>query len=96
MFKIVLLSTLSLLLLTGCFGSGSKEQKWTSFIYPDKSNQKRSMKFAEFNSLQECKDASINRLKNLDLSQRGFFKCGLNCKYHDGMKTEICEKMLEN
>lgn len=96
MFKIALLSTLSLLLLSGCFGSGSKEEKWTSFIYPDKSNQKRSMKFAEFNSLKECKDASINRLKSLGFEQRGYFKCGLNCEYHEGMKTEICERMETN
>ena len=25
-----------------------------------------------------------------------FFKCGLNCNFHEGMKTEVCQEMLSS
>lgn len=94
MIKNLLLITCATVLLTGCLGE-KEEDKWASFIYPDKENTKRNLKSPmSFPSLQECKDQSIQQLEKMKLSEIGTFKCGLNCKFHDGMKLEICEKML--
>uniref|UniRef100_UPI004047DF03 hypothetical protein n=1 Tax=Aliarcobacter sp. TaxID=2321116 RepID=UPI004047DF03 len=94
MFKnIILLASIGLL-LGGCFG-GEKETKWTAFIYPDKEDTKKSVKSPmTFDSLEECKKVSLLEIKNQGLENKAIFKCGLNCKYHEGMKMEICEKML--
>lgn len=94
MFKNLLLLTTTALLFTGCFGE-KKEEKWNSFIYPDKQNTKRSLKSPiTFASLNECQIESEKQLKILKITDVGTYKCGLNCGYHDGMKLEVCEKML--
>lgn len=94
MIKNLLLVTCVSIVLSGCIG-GEKEEKWTSFIYPDKENTKRSLKSpVTFNTLQECKDETIKQMTSQNLMEVGIFKCGLNCKFHEGMKVEVCEKML--
>ena len=95
MVKSILLATSLTFLLSGCFWGEEKEEKWHSFIYPDKQNTKRNLKSPmSFASLQECKDESIKQLETMGITNHGTFKCGLNCEFHDGMKLEICEKML--
>lgn len=93
MKKTILFSILAAFVLSGCFGSGSDDQAWTSMIYPDKNNTKRNKKHGIYPSLEECKQASQIELKNLGLETRGDYKCGLNCEYHEGMKIDICEKL---
>ena len=43
MYKNLLALTATALLLSGCWGE-KPEEKWHSFIYPDKQNIKRSLK----------------------------------------------------
>lgn len=96
MIKNLLITCCTVFLLSGCFG-GEKEEKWTAFIYPDKENTKKNIKSPmTFATLQECKEVSILEIKKQNLEDIATFKCGLNCKYHDGMKLEICEKMLSS
>ena len=94
MKKTILFSAFAIFLLAGCFGDAA-EQSWTAMIYPDKSNEKRNKKFAVYNTLEECRKGSLEELKNLGLSTRGDYKCGLNCEYHEGMKVDICEKLAK-
>lgn len=92
MKKIVLSMSIVLLVLTGC---GQKEdEKWTAYVYPDKQNNKRSLEVGVYSNLKECKEASIVKLADLGIST-GSYKCGLNCMYHEGMKTQICKKMVQ-
>ena len=42
MLRNLLLITTAAFLFNGCFGS-EDEKKWNSFIYPDKTNTKRSL-----------------------------------------------------
>lgn len=94
MYKNLLALTVIAFLFTGCWEE-KPEEKWHSFIYPDKTNSKRSLKSPVFfKTLQECQKESENQLAILKLSEIGTYKCGLNCEFHDGMKLEVCEKML--
>ena len=96
MVKNLLLISCATILLNGCFG-GEKEEKWTAFIYPIKEDTKKYVKSpVTFNSLEECKKVSILEIQNQNLENIAFFKCGLNCTYHEGMKLEVCEKMLSS
>lgn len=96
MFKNLTMIAILSFIFSGCFGE-KKEEKWTAFIYPDKENTKRNVKSPiTFKTLQECKDASIEQINNQNLQNSAIFKCGLNCEWHDGMKIEICEKMLSS
>jgi len=93
MFKNIFIIILPIL-FTACVGD-KEEEKWSSFIYPDKQNNKRSLKSPIiFKSLQACQEESQKQLEELDFSKLGTFKCGLNCEYNESMKLEICEKML--
>lgn len=96
MVKSILLALSLGLVFNGCLGSSDKEdEKWHSFIYPDKQNTKRNLKSPmTFSSLKQCKEESVKQLETMGISKTGTFKCGLNCSFHDGMKLEICEKML--
>ena len=47
-----------------------------------------------FKSLQECQQESEKQLQKLNIIDVGTYKCGLNCSFHEGMKLEVCEKML--
>lgn len=93
MKKTIIFVSFAAFLLSGCFGGGNQEQKWTSKIFPDKENTKRHKKFGIYNSLEECRKASLDELKTLGLSNRGDYQCGLNCEFHEGMKLDICEKL---
>jgi hypothetical protein len=94
MIKNILLATLTLTLFTGCIFGTDAEEKWTSYIYPDKTNTKRSLiSPATFPSLEVCRQVSLGVLKEKDLEENGTYKCGKNCNYHEGMKLDICEEM---
>lgn len=93
MTKTLLFSAVFALTFAGCFGGGNSKQEWTSIIYPDKNNSKRSKKHAIFPTLEACQKGSKDELAKLGLTTRGDFQCGLNCEYHEGMKIDICEKM---
>lgn len=96
MFKNILFIGFIALLLNGCFGK-KQEEKWTAFIYPDKNDSKKYIKSPiTFSSLEECKKISILEIKNQNLEELAFFKCGLNCNFHEGMKTEVCQEMLSS
>lgn len=93
MYKKLLISSIIALVFVGC--GGKTEEKWTGFIYPDKENTKRNVKSPmTFDTLQECHDASKKQLSILNLEGLGLYKCGLNCEYHEGMKLEVCQKMV--
>ncbi len=93
MGKTIIFTVLAVFLLSGCFGGDANDKEWTSLIYPDKTNSKRNKKNGIYNTLEECKKASLEELANLGLKDKGDYKCGLNCNYHEGMKLDICEQM---
>lgn len=93
MIKTLIFSAFIAMTFSACFGGGSGEEQWTSLIYPDKNNTKRSKKYAVYPTLEECKAGSIKELENLGLKDKGDYQCGLNCEFHEGMKVDICEKL---
>lgn len=93
MTKTIIFSVFVAMTFSACFGGGSGDEQWTSLIYPDKNNTKRSKKHAVYKTLEECKSASLKELDNLGLKGKGDYQCGLNCEYHEGMKVDICEKL---
>lgn len=95
MKKTIILAATAVFLFTGCLGGADEKEEWTSMIFPDKENSKRSKKFAIYATLEECQKGSKDELARLGLSDRGDYKCGLNCGYHEGMKLDICEKLVK-
>lgn len=87
--NLALIATIAIM-FTACSERGP--DVWTAWIYPDKANTKRSMQIGPFPSLELCRAASLDKLKTLELVQRGDYKCGLRCGYNEGLKTLICEK----
>lgn len=93
--KTILLAISITFIFSGCLGGDKSKQEWTSYIYPDKNNTKRSKIHGIYQTLEECEKASVLELEKLGLSTRGKYWCGLNCKYDEGMKVDLCEKRPE-
>ncbi len=93
MIKNILLMAITAILLAACGNRGP--EVWTAWVYPDKTNIKRSMEIGQFPSLEKCRKASIDKLNTLDLAIRGDYKCGLGCGYNEGLKTLVCEKTVK-
>ena len=89
--KNILMLAFIIVLFSSC-GSKTKDE-WTSWIYPDKNNTKRSMNNGIFDTLEECKISSLLKLKQLNMSTSGDYACGLDCTFNAGMNTQICSKM---
>lgn len=96
MIKNILLAGITTAFFTGCFFGGETKEEWTSYIYPDKTNTKRSIiSPAKFPTLEICRQVSLGVLKEKELDTSGTYKCGKNCTYHNGMKVDICEEMKQ-
>jgi PBP1b-binding outer membrane lipoprotein LpoB len=96
MFKNILLIVSFAFIINGCFGA-TEEEKWSAFIYPNKEDTTQNIKSPmTFSSLEECKKVSILEIKKQSLENIAMFKCGLNCRYNEGMKKEICQNMLSS
>jgi hypothetical protein len=94
MIKNLSLAIVALTIFTGCIFGGDAKEEWTSYIYPDKTNTKRSLiSPAKFPTLEICRKVSLGVLKEKGLETNGTYKCGKNCSYHEGMKVDICEEM---
>ena len=94
MIKNALLVTIAAFVLAGCFGAGSQEETWQVYLYPDKTNTKRTLILpTKFPTIEECRKSASLELDKRGLTSRGDYKCGLNCNYHEGMKVDICEAM---
>ncbi|MFA7083674.1 MAG: hypothetical protein WC141_03955 [Arcobacteraceae bacterium] len=83
-------------IFTGCSSSqtSSGSEVWTAFVFPDQANIKRSIQFGKFPSLEICQEASDAKLVQINAKEIGFSECGLNCSFHEGMKTTICERVV--
>jgi hypothetical protein len=93
MIKQILLTSLVAAIFTGCFFGGETKEEWTSYIYPDKTNTKKSMiSPTKFPTFEICKKVSLGVLKEKGLETKGTYKCGKNCTYNEGMNLDICEE----
>lgn len=93
MIKNILLVSITALLFVGCMDE-QKEQKWTSWVYPDKQQTKRVIKNGIYDSFKECKSASLEKIKQLNVEKYADYRCGLNCTFKENLKTEVCQKMI--
>lgn len=83
------------LIFAGCnVENNSVSEVWTAFVFPNKVNTKRSIQVGQFPSLEICQKNALIKLEEINAVEIGFVECGLNCSFHDGMKTTICERMV--
>jgi hypothetical protein len=51
--------------------------RWTGFIYPNKSNLSNNLNIGKLKSLDECRIAAFNSLRKISSLSQGDFECGL-------------------
>ncbi len=87
-FLVKLLAFLSItLFLFGC------KDEWKGFVYPNKENLLVHRNVGNYSSLEDCRAAALNYLRDLDALETGDYECGKNCKPDDyGMY--ICQDTL--
>jgi hypothetical protein len=76
-----------LLALSGC----SNKEQWEGYVFPNKDNLLIHRNSGRFQSLQECKDASMAILESLDALEKGYYECGKNCKSGASHYNRGCE-----
>lgn len=94
MIKNSIFLTITALLLAGCFSDRGPDY-WTAWVYPDKTNTKRSLEMGPFETIEQCRKTSLEKLSELNVKDRGDYKCGLRCGYNEGLKSIICEKTIK-
>ena len=85
--KILLFIVAILAILNSC-----EKKEWKGWIYPNKHNLTNSKFIGIFNSLEECRESSINSLSKIHSTSSGDYECGLNCRSEYGLN--ICKKTL--
>ena len=53
---------------------------WRGDVYPDRSNLNQSRFIGTFDSLDACREAALDALRQLGASDSGDYECGKNCK----------------
>tara|TARA_B100002003_G_scaffold8397_1_gene7413 strand:- start:476 stop:754 length:279 start_codon:yes stop_codon:yes gene_type:complete len=85
-FSILLLVVV--LSLSGCF-----HEKWEGFVYPNKNDLTAHINIGIYETLDQCRTASLQTLSRLHAIKSGDYECGLNCKWGAGIGSiKICEK----
>lgn len=56
-------------------------ERWDGYAYPDRSDLSRHRYVGEFTSLEECRGATQDVLRRVEVRPRGGdYECGLNCR----------------
>lgn len=70
-------------LVDGC------SSEWTGYAYPNRHNLADARTVGTFGTLEECRAAAINTLRNLQSdTNRGDYECGENCRGSVCKRTE--------
>jgi len=73
--------------------AGCGPDEWNGFVYPDASNLTIHEEIGTFDTFENCRNASANRLAALGAESLGTFECGLNCRVDpDFGGMNICEE----
>lgn len=81
------------LVLTLAFGlAGCADDKWDSFVYPDKANLDNFRSAGTYSTLNDCRLGSRAMLLGMDRVFKGDYECGLNCQADPRGPPYICEK----
>ncbi len=86
-FKLVII--IIALILAGC-----GRDKWDGHVYPNKYDLSQAIYIGEFDSLEDCREASLEMLENLNAFEMGEYECGKNCKPSDYGDILICEETV--
>jgi hypothetical protein len=71
---------LALIFLLGIgVGCGCESETWSGVVYPDATNLTRHFSVGDFDSLEDCRAAAVDRIHRMGASRTGDYECGLNC-----------------
>lgn len=70
----------------GCDGCWPfKSDRWSGFVYPDKSDLRQSTELGDFPTLEACRASCQSVLNRLPEPSDGDYECGLNCEPQGGL-----------
>jgi hypothetical protein len=80
-------------LLASVVACGS--DRWLATVYPNKSNLLNHRNLGEFPTLEECRAAAQQYLRDTGASERGDYECGRNCRREtEPVEIYFCEETL--
>ncbi len=90
-FKKLIISTILfiVLVISGCGGD-----TWEAIVFPKKDNLLMHSSIGPFDTFKECRDASLQKLKDLISLDTGYFECGKNCKAGTSSYNRGCEDTM--
>jgi hypothetical protein len=73
---------------------GCNKDRWEGFVFPKRDNKLIQRDVGWFNSLEECRNKSMEMLKELGAVQDGYYECSKNCKPGSSFYMRKCEETV--
>ena len=88
-FRLALLC-LVFLLLAGC---DDRPGEWSAIIYPDRNNRTRFSVTPRFKTFSYCREAALERMRELQIEKTGDYECGFRCDPNsDPHRMNVCQE----
>jgi hypothetical protein len=86
-----LLLALALVICAATAGCG--RERWLGIAYPNKHEITTHLTSGVYQTLEECRAATLRLLQGVSSIQAGDYECGLNCEVKAGLSDlYICER----
>ncbi len=85
----VIRAVLMIVLFTVISGCGG--DNWEGIVFPNKNKMLMFSSNGPFETLDECKNASMEKLESKNALDTGFYECGKNCKAGSSSYNRGCE-----
>lgn len=85
------------LLIIAVFWLWPTPEVWTGFLYPDATDLSNHIETGTFDTLEQCRDATISYAEGLNIPFRQYdYECGINCEVRAGLGgINVCEETLQ-
>ncbi len=72
--------------ISGCGGDS-----WEGIVFPNKNKLLMYRSIGPYETLEECKKASMEKLETMNALDIGYYECGKNCKAGTSSYNRGCE-----
>ena len=87
----IALAAFTALLLHGCSG-----EQWQGFVYSDSADRRTQHHLGSYDTLEHCRDATLDYLQAHDSLIGGGYECGKGCRPQPGYESvQICETTMQ-
>lgn len=69
-----------------------RPRQWDAFVYPDSEGSDAYETIEGFRSLELCRKAAENRIRQLKEPEKADYECGYQCRFDPDWGISVCAK----